>query len=150
MWFFDDYFIAKNTRHTVEGDETDDWKIAYEPTVLDVDNDMHLETKWYGSTENYKSRFDCIYFRVAKPVGDVTPKFSITSTTLTDISTESDTKTIEPTFDERTNTAYIRYQPKYQVAVSMKFTINTNCPLVSWSIGYTPLEEIAQIGMIQI
>jgi hypothetical protein len=111
---------------------------------------MHLETKWYGSTENYKSRFDCIYFRVAKPVGDVTPHFSIKITTMTDMGLEDETKTVPLEFDTLTDTAYFRVQPKFQTAVSMKFAINTNCPLISWSIGYTPLEEIAQISQINI
>ena len=150
MWFFDTYFIAKNTVHTTEGDETEDYKIAYEPTVLNEDAYMHLTTKWFGSTENYKTRFDCIYFRLAKPALNVTPKFTITSTTMTDISTESDTKTIEPTFDEDTNTAYIRYQQPYQRAVATKYTINTNCPLISWAIGFEPLEETGSLSTINI
>jgi hypothetical protein len=66
MWFFDNYFIAKNTIHTTEGDETDDYKLAYEHSVLPTnDSYMHFTTKWFGSTENYKTRFDCIYFRLA-------------------------------------------------------------------------------------
>lgn len=151
MWFFDDYFIAKNTVHTTEGDETDDYKLAYEPSVLNEDAYMHLVTKWFGSTENYKTRFDCIYFRLAKPEGSVTPKFTISSNVMTDMGFETDTKDVNPvTFDELTDTAYIRWQPKYQTAVSMSFEITTNCPIISWSIGYTPLEEMAQISKISI
>lgn len=150
MWFFDDYFIAKNTSSSVGESETDDWKIAYEPTVLDVDNSMHLETKWFGSTENFKSRFDCIYFRVSKPSDDVTPHFSIKITTMTDMGLEDETKTVPLEFDSLTDTAYFRVQPKFQTAVSMKFAINTNCPLISWSIGYTELQEVAQISQINI
>jgi hypothetical protein len=152
MWFFDNYFIAKNTIHTTEGDETDDYKLAYEHSVLPTnDSYMHLTTKWFGSTENYKTRFDCIYFRLAKPEGSVTPKFTISSNVMTDMGFETDVKQVNPvTFDELTDTAYIRWQPKYQTAVSMSFEITTNCPIISWSIGNTPLDEMAQISVINI
>lgn len=150
MFFFDNYFIVKNTTDAgLETEDTDDIKVAYEHSVLNVDSTLHLKTKWFGSTENYKSRFDCIYFRLDKPYNH-TPSFKIKSNTMTDIGFESDTKTIEPTFDTLTSTAYIRYQPKYQVAVAMQFEIETNCPIISWSVGYTPLEEQAQISTINI
>lgn len=150
MWFFDTYSILKNVTGTLADPIKNDWKISFIPGVLNVDSYMHLTTKWFGSTENYKTRFDCIYFRISKPDLDVTPKFTITSTTMTDISTESDTKTIEPTFDEDTDTAYIRYQQPYQRAVATKYTINTNCPLISWSIGFEPLDENGSLSTINI
>lgn len=151
MWFFDTYSILKNVTGTVAEPIKNDWKISFIPSVLNEDAYMHLTTKWFGSTENYKTRFDCIYFRLAKPELNVTPKFTISSNVMTDMGFETDIKSVNPvTFDELTNTAYIRWQPKYQTAVSMSFEITTNCPIISWSIGNTPLDEMAQISVINI
>lgn len=155
MWFFDDKMIVKNTETHWDPEEeeyvteTKDWELSFKKPS-DVDTDYNIETKWFGSIENLKMRVDCLYFRLMNPGSNVTPKFVIKTTTMTDMSVDSDTKSVQPTFDTITDAAYIRLQPRFQTCVAMKVSITSNCPLISWSIGYQPLDEAGQLSTINI
>ena len=155
MWFFDDYFVAKNTSYTSGVAETKDWEISFIPEKLQIGGSMTFRVKWLGSIENFKSRIDCLYFRLAKnyspTLSPVDPFFTIRSETMTDVGTECETKTITDfEFDELTDTAYVRFQPQYQSAVAFSFEVTTNCPIVSMAIGNTSTQEMAQISQINI
>lgn len=157
MWFFSDYFIAKNTRTYWDPQEeeyiteTKDWELAYKYSKLSEDTPMNITTKYFGSIENFKSNFDCIYFRLAKTKGKNTDDtFTINATTVTDMGAITDTKTVTPEYDSITDSMYLRYQPKYQKAVAMKFDITSTAPIISWSIGHTPLDEVGAISAVNI
>lgn len=157
MWFFSDYFIAKNTKTIWDPEEeqyvteTKDWEIAYKYSKLSEDTPMKITTKYFGSIENFKSNFDCIYFRLAKTKGKNTDDtFTINATTVTDMGAITDMKTVTPIYDAITDSMYLRYQPKYQKAVAMKFDITSTAPIISWSIGYTPLDEVGAISAVNI
>lgn len=155
MWFFDNKMIAKNTETHWDAEEeayvteTKDYELYFKKPS-DVDTDYTIETKWFGSIENLKMKVDCLYFRLMNPGSGVTPKFTIKTTTMTDMSVDSDTKSVEPTFDTISNAAYIRLQPRNQTCVAMKVSITSNCPLISWSIGYNELQESGQLSTINI
>ena len=157
MWFFSDYFIAKNTETHWDPEEeeyvteTKDWELAYRYSKLSENTPMKITTKYFGSIENFKSNFDCIYFRLAKTKGKNTDDtFTIQATTVTDMGAITDTKTVTPVYDAITDSMYLRYQSKYQKAVAMKFDITSTAPIISWSIGYTPLDEVGAISAVNI
>ena len=157
MWFFSDYFIAKNTETVLDPEEeeyiteTRDWELAYKYSKLSEDTPMNITTKYFGSIENFKSNFDCIYFRLAKTKGKNTDDiFTINATTVTDMGAITDTKTVTPVYDAITDSMYLRYQPKYQKAVAMKFDITSTAPIISWSIGHTPLDEVGAMSAVNI
>lgn len=120
--------------------------------VSNIDDDLHIRTKWFGDKTNKKIKCDCLYIRLHNVSENQNTKYiKIKSITMTDIGVETSEKEISDIeFDSLTDTAYIRYQPQYQTCVAISFDIQTNCPIVSMSIGYTPLDESAQISVINI
>lgn len=173
LTYYDDKFYAYGYAYNNGTLERADYLYNYNdyvnPEATDSDNTLRFTTTWLGSKENLKRRIDCVYIRLEKGVDSAfdtstletetssssyTPdKFTITTTTMTDIGLEADTVSrdiAESDWDEKTNSLYIRFQPKYQKCVAMKFDVETTCPVISIAVGYIDLDEKAAISTVNI
>lgn len=135
----------------ISNEVLNDTKCSYEYKD-NYNGEVHIKTKWFGDKTNKKIKCDCLYIRLHNIKESNAQKYiKIKSFTMTDIGMETEEREItDLSFDQLTDTAYIRYQPKYQTCVGMSFDIKTNCPIVSMNIGYIPLDEMAQISQINI
>jgi hypothetical protein len=154
MWFFGDHFMLKEWEVVEETLTPFDYKCSFEYDAYANGKKLHIKTLYLGSVENRKSQYDCFYVRIFKnDPYNTTGDFKITATTITDMGMDSDTKTFSITasdWDAKTNSIYLRYQPKYQRAVAMTFDIESSFPIISMTLGYNELEEQAALSHINI
>ena len=153
MFFYGNIAIVKNTVHSQGTYITTDYQLSYQHSDTNSTN-LVIKTKWLGDIANQVLRVDCFYIRLfLDKTFDNSKSVTFKSETITDIGTESDTKTISLTvndFDSVTKSVYLRYQPQYQTAVAMNFTVTTPFPIISMSVGYTVKDEQPQISHINI
>lgn len=154
MWFFEDHFMLKEWEEVEQTLTPFDYKCSFEYDAYANNKKLHIKTLYLGSVENKKSQYDCFYVRLFKnDTYNTTGDFKITATTITDMGMDSDTKTFNITasdWDAKTNSIYLRYQPKYQRAVAMTFDIESSFPIISMTLGYNELNEQASLSHINI
>lgn len=163
MWFFNDYFVLKNEKEvTISNQGTSyteiqikDTYCSYEPKP-GYEGILKYQTKWLGSKENFKSQFDTLYIRVFKNKANLSTDYiKVKSYTMTDIACESDANPLTHNFtaddfDNISDVAYIRLQPKYQKAIAMTFKVESTLPIVSMALGYNELDEVGALSRINI
>lgn len=160
--FYDDHFIIQGEVDVLvkyEADTTTNQPIGSGSTVVLPGMPV---TPIYSGTLNYqtdylgnnalKSNFDCLYLRVFK-VNEQPGYVKVKSTTVTDMGVETDERTYtidSESWDDLTDSIYLRYQPKYQKACAISFEIESTNPIICHELGYTELGEIPAISSINI
>lgn len=136
MYFYSDEYIVdcNNKNYSISYEKKDDYS-----------GKLNITTKWFGSKENKKINIDCIYFRIYDGT-----KLQVKATTMTNISAETEDKSVDLINDEITNTAYVRWQPQFQKCSAIKLDLETDGSLVSLTIGYTELNENATLAAVNI
>ncbi len=161
--FYNDHFIIQSevdvltkyeadaaTNRPIDGDSV----VIFDPTapIATIYNGvLKYQTDYLGNNA-LKSNFDCLYIRVFK-VNEQPGYVKVKSTTVTDKGVETDEQRYEITndkWDSLTDSLYLRYQPEYQKACAISFTIESTNPIICHELGYTPMDEIPAISAVNI
>ena len=111
--------------------------VRYYPAEDYTRENIELETCFYGSNDTLVLVNDCLYLRLfsdEKESGEV----EISATTLTNEgkTTERTTFKIKASdWDDKTNTVYLRYQPKEQRGLGISFKVNSPFKIAAMSVG---------------
>ena len=98
---------------------------------------IELETMFYGSTNELVTINDCLYMRFFSPEHE-SGNIDVTATTISNEgkSTEKTTFKINSSeWDDKTDTIYIRYQPKEQRGLGISFNIISPFKIAALSVG---------------
>ena len=90
------------------------------------------ETMYYGNGQNTVSVTDCVYLRLYSDIGPIDGYVKFTESTITDGVYGRNVQEIVVSkldWDSNTNTAYVRYQPKFQRSVGISVKVETNCSI---------------------
>lgn len=100
---------------------------------------LKIETCFYGAGDNVVSINDTLYLRLYnanKTEGVV--KINVTTVTNEEISTEETSITIKASdWDNKTNSVYLRYQPKRQRGLGSSFAISSPFAITYMGVGNT-------------
>lgn len=111
--------------------------VRYYPAEDYTRENIELETCYYGSNDTLVLVNDCLYLRLfseEKESGEV----EISATTLTNEgkTTERTTFKIKASdWDDKTDTVYLRYQPKEQRGLGISFKVNSPFRIAAMSVG---------------
>lgn len=126
------------TEGFVIGDNAGQCKyVRYYPAEDYTRENIELETCYYGSNDTLVLVNDCLYLRLfseEKESGEV----EISATTLTNEgkTTERTTFKIKASdWDDKTDTVYLRYQPKEQRGLGISFKVNSPFKIAAMSVG---------------
>lgn len=129
---------------------TDMLVLNYEPKEGSEIVPIEIETAFYGLGQEQISVVDCWLFRVYSK--DKTPgKITFTEKVLTDKGVKTITKIYDVTkmsYDEMTNTCFIRYQPQYQAGVGISLSTKSDIPIYSIVAEYLP--DTTQVSHVNI
>lgn len=114
--------------------------IRYNPAEGYEAQPVEVVTAFYGDGNNQVSKTDCLYLRLYSQEpkdGTVT----VSAITMTDKAVAIPPKTFEvkaKDWDSLTGTIYLRYQPQFQSAIGVSFSIKSDFAISQISIGATP------------
>lgn len=150
MFFFDNHFRLSGLVHNYETheDETKYVTLSYERGNHDTPAEMHLKTKYLGDVGGRKIHINAVYLKVFKLSESDEAYVTFDEQTLTDKTTDVNSRTLPVVWDANEPFGYLRYQPQYQKGSAITFDIRTNVPIISMSYGFNYLDENPYQGRV--